>query len=145
MLRNIFENTQDSLQQELLKGQESWWGTDSLQKPSAPNTDTTSISSVWAALLLSGPFKQNVLVSPHVFLPASLKSPLMAVGKHNHRWKVKKSCTHIIWKLIQLLEVVHLKCIREHLIKYLHNSHMSTFASNTFISEEISWKDTKFA
>jgi len=105
----------------------------------------TSISSVWAAWLLSGPFKQNVLVSPHVFLPASLKSPLMAVGKHNHRWKQKKSCTHVIWKLIQLLKVVHLKCIWEHLIKYLRNSYMSTFTSNTFISEEISWKDMKSA
>lgn len=56
----------------------------------------------------------------------------MAVGKHNHRWKPRQSCTHIIQKLIQLLKIVHLKHIWQHLIKNLHNSCMSTFMINTF-------------
>lgn len=92
----------------------------------------TSVSSIWAAWFFSGPFKQNILVSPHISLPTSLSSPLMAVGKHNRRWKLRQSCTHIIQKLIQLLKIVHLKRIWQHLIKYLHNSYMSTFMINTF-------------
>lgn len=145
MLRNIFKNTQDSLQQKLLKGWESWWGMDSLQKPFTPNADTLLLFPVSGLPGSSLVHSNRMYLFLHTFscqLPSNLHWWLLA---NNHRWKLKKSCTHVIWKLIQLLKVVHLKCIWEHLIKYLRNSYMSTFTSNTFISEEISWKDMKSA